>query len=64
MTITTLNPGLEFESQTDHREFVWLALEGRPSIRRKKLILEARACGLLNDGDTETFIGAAGLGGA
>ncbi|MDP6430326.1 MAG: hypothetical protein QF393_20105 [Rhodospirillales bacterium] len=64
MIVTTLSPKLEFSEQSDWREFVWLALEGQPPIRQLKLILEARECGILDDGDTETFISAAGLEGA
>ena len=52
---------LEFPRQGDRREFIWLALEGQPPVRRKRLILEARAAGLLTDGDTQVFLDAAGL---
>jgi hypothetical protein len=38
-----------------------MALEGQPDIRRKKLILEALACGLLDDADAGIFLDAAGL---
>ena len=55
---------LEFPRQGDRREFVWIALEGQPPVRQKRLILEAHAAGLLDAADTAVFLDAAGLGDA
>jgi hypothetical protein len=55
---------LEFPRQQDRREFVFMAIEGHPPERQKKILLEARAIGLLSDQDTGVFMDAAGLRGA
>lgn len=52
---------LEFPRQGDRREFVWLAVEGHPPGRAKRIILEARTAGIIEDADAECFLSAAGL---
>lgn len=53
---------LDFPRQRDTREYVWLATEGQPPERQRKLILEACAAGIINEQDRDVFLDAAGLG--
>ncbi len=55
---------LEFPRQGDSREFIWIAIEGQPAVRKKRLVLEARSAGLINDADAGIFLDVAGLSGA
>ena len=57
-------PPPEFSSQKDKREYVHMACEGQPPERRKKLILEARAVGLLDEQDVSIFLNAHGVSNA
>ena len=52
---------LAFPQQEDRREFVFMACEGHPPERKRKLVLEAVAAGILNRQDAEIFLDNLGL---
>ena len=64
MTVSAfpIERALEFNRQQDPREYVLMTLEGHPSERQKKLILEARRANLITDADCTIFLDACGLG--
>ena len=57
----TVGQNLEFPAQQDKREFWLLCVDGHPPGRQQRILLEARAAGILSSQDTQAFLNACGL---